>query len=156
MLVIIIKSQDRLERVRMGLSRANESTQYLIMFPSPQGVVDRHHAHTKATTAANYRHHNLFFDKSKVNHQKMVFTLEARKLIVERMDKQFQSDLDARRRSNEVRKKATGHLLWGLTENLNMYFKMCTQAWHYCKRASARTTMWFLIWRQILLQIARD
>ena len=38
----------------------------------------------------------------------MPFTLEARKLIVERMDKQFASDLDARRKSNIVRKKATG------------------------------------------------
>merc|ERR1711935_721873 len=56
---------------------------------------------------AEYMGITIFFDKSKVNHQKMVFTLEARKLIVERMDKQFQSDLDARRRSNEVRRKAT-------------------------------------------------
>lgn len=46
----------------------------------------------------------------------MAFTLEARKLIVERMDKQFASDLDARRKSNIVRKKATGKTsqLWFL------------------------------------------
>ena len=48
----------------------------------------------------------LDFEKLK----KMAFTLEARKLIVERMDKQFASDLDARRKSNIVRKKATGKI----------------------------------------------
>ena len=37
-------------------------------------------------------------------------TLEGRRLIVEKMDAQFQSDLDTRRKSNIVRKRAGGNM----------------------------------------------
>jgi len=37
----------------------------------------------------------------------MGFSLESRRLIVEKMDKQFASDLDTRRKSNVVKKRAS-------------------------------------------------
>jgi len=40
----------------------------------------------------------------------MGFSLESRRLIVEKMDKQFASDLDTRRKSNVVKKRASGKL----------------------------------------------
>ena len=39
----------------------------------------------------------------------MGFSLESRRLIVEKMDKQFASDLDTRRKSNVVKKRASGN-----------------------------------------------
>ena len=40
----------------------------------------------------------------------MGFSLESRRLIVEKMDKQFASDLDTRRKSNIVKKRASGKI----------------------------------------------
>ena len=37
-------------------------------------------------------------------------TLESRRLIVEKMNAQFQSDLDTRRKSNVVKKRASGKI----------------------------------------------
>ena len=42
----------------------------------------------------------------------MGFSLESRRLIVEKMDKQFASDLDTRRKSNIVKKRASGKLIY--------------------------------------------
>ena len=42
----------------------------------------------------------------------MGFSLESRRLIVEKMDKQFASDLDTRRKSNVVKKRASGNFFF--------------------------------------------
>ena len=42
----------------------------------------------------------------------MGFSLESRRLIVEKMDKQFASDLDTRRKSNIVKKRASGKFFY--------------------------------------------
>ena len=48
----------------------------------------------------------------------MGFSLESRRLIVEKMDKQFASDLDTRRKSNVVKKRASGNFF----ENFLRFF----------------------------------
>ena len=41
----------------------------------------------------------------------MPISLEQRKFLIEKMDKQFASDLETRRKSNIVRKQANGNFL---------------------------------------------
>ena len=53
----------------------------------------------------------------------MGFSLESRRLIVEKMDKQFASDLDTRRKSNVVKKRASGIFFWKFFEKLSNFLK---------------------------------